>query len=213
MLRISVAAGVLSILAGGALAGSVDIMGDINSSIGGTGSGFTGSLEYSYAGGTSGTLVVTLNNTSAASVGGYLTGFVFNIASMDSGASATLTSGTNTDFKNTGEEKAAPFGTFDAGAALGAKWTGGGTPSDGLMYGSGGTFTFSVSAGDAASLTSVDFLGDGNDFAVRFKGLANGGSDKILGNEIHVVPLPSGMLAGAGLLGLSLGVRSMRRRG
>ncbi len=203
----------LSILSAGAGASSVDIMGDINSSVGGTGSSFTGSLEYSYAGGTSGTLVVTLNNTSAASVGGYLTGFVFNIASSDSDASATLTSGTNSNFLNTGEESAAPFGTFDAGAALGAKWTGGGNPHNGLMYGTGGTFTFLVSAGDAGSLTSRDFLGDGNDFAVRFKGLPHGGSDKILGNEIHVVPLPPGVLAGAGLLGLSLGVRVCRRRG
>lgn len=212
MVRLTITGCALLAMVGTAQGAMVNIMGDTNTSIENTGASFTGTLNYSFVSGTSGTLVVTLNNTSASSVGGYLTGFVFNIASADSGASATLSSATNTNFLDTGTESASPFGTFDAGAALGANWTGGGSPNGGLLFGTGGTFTFTVSASDASTLSSVDFLGDGDDFAVRFKGLANGGSDKILGNEVNVVPLPAGVLAGAGLLGMCLGVRTLRRR-
>ena len=128
MVRLTITGCALLAMVGTAQGAMVNIMGDTNTSIENTGASFTGTLNYSFVSGTSGTLVVTLNNTSASSVGGYLTGFVFNIASADSGASATLSSATNTNFLDTGTESASPFGTFDAGAALGANWTGGGSP-------------------------------------------------------------------------------------
>lgn len=193
-------------------ADTVQISGNASSSIENSGSSFAGSISYNYNSGSSGTLVVTLQNTSASSVGGFLTGFVFDITSADSSASATLTSGTNTNFLNTGTESASPFGTFDAGAALGANWTGGGSPNGGLAVNATGVFTFLVSASDASSRVASNFLGTGSDFAVRFKGLNDGGSDKVLGSEISVVPVPLAAYAGAGMLGLCFGARSIRRR-
>ncbi|MBX3380164.1 MAG: hypothetical protein KF805_08705 [Phycisphaeraceae bacterium] len=162
---------------------------------------FTGSLNYTFQSGTTGLLQVTLTNTSPVAGGGFLTGFVFNIASADSQASATLTSASNSAFKNAPSQNAAPFGTFKAGAALGANWSGGGSPNGGIAVGSTANFTFTVSASDASALTSSSFAAasGGDDFAVRFKGFANGGSDKVLG---AMVPAPGGAaaLAFAGLL-------------
>lgn len=185
---------------------SADIMsisGGIDTSIEQTGVSFDAMLDYNHMGGTNGTLTIEIANTTAeAAIGGYLTGFVFNILSSDAAASAVLISGTSTSFLNTGIENASPFGTFDAGAALGANWTGGGNPSLGLGVGYSGTFEFSVSALDADSLSSSSFVGGGEHFAVRFRGLNDGGSDKLL------APAP-----GTGAVALiGLGLFSRRRR-
>ena len=200
----------IAMTAVGANADTVAIFGDIASSNGNTGASFSGSVGYDFVSGNTGTLTVSLTNTTAPSIGGFLTGFVFDIAGVDAGASATLSSATNSNFLNTGSENASPFGTFEAGAALGANWSGGGNPSFGLAIGNTGTFEFLVTASDASSLSASSFFGDTGDwFAVRFRGLDNGGSDKLL---VNVVPLPSAAIAGLGMLGLGLGVRTARRR-
>ena len=200
----------IAMIAGSVNADTVAFFGDIASSNGMTGASFSGSVGYDFVSGNTGTLTVSLTNTTAPSIGGFLTGFVFDIAGVDAGASATLSSATNSNFLNTGSENAMPFGIFEAGAALKAKWEGGGPPSDGLAIGDSGIFEFIVNASDASSLSASSFLGDTGDwFAVRFRGLDNGGSDKLL---INVVPLPSAAVAGLGMLGLGLGVRTARRR-
>ncbi len=206
-----VVAGVFS-LAGHAMGDVVNIYSDPNSTTNGsvTGAALSGSIEYNYAGESMGQVVFTLTNTSAATLGGCLTGFVFNIDSTDSNASASLTLAGDADFLDTGSEAAQPFGTFDAGAALGANWSGGGNPSGGLAIGSMASFTFSVMASDASALSAMSF----SDVALRFRGFANGGSDKLrLGDdpELNVVPLPSSVLAGGAMLGLGLGVRRLRK--
>lgn len=190
--------------AGLAQADIINIMGSIADSAEQTGANFAGTLDYTYGGGSSGTLVVSLTNTTPGGVGGFLTGFVFNIDSSDGGASAALTGATNANFLDTGSESASPFGNFDAGAALGANWTGGGSPTGGIAVGASAMFTFAISAFDANSLSAASFLGGPNDwnFLVRFRGLNNGGSDKIPG-----VPAP-GALA---LLGFGA-VAARRRR-
>jgi hypothetical protein len=198
--------GVIALIGLSAGISNADIMsisGGIHTSIEQTGVSFDAMLDYAYTGGTSGTLTIEISNTTAETgIGGFLTGFVFNILSSDAAASAVLVSGTNSSFLNTGIESASPFGTFDAGAALGANWTGGGNPSFGLGVGSSGTFEFSVSALDADLLSSSSFVGDGEHFAVRFRGLADGGSDKLL------APAP-----GTGAMALiGLGLVSRRRR-
>ena len=65
-------------------------------------------------------------------------------------------------------------------------------------------FEFNVLASDAMDLTSSSFLGAmGDEFAVRFRGLNDGGSDKIMN------PTPgTGAMA---LLGLGLVPRRRRR--
>ena len=195
-------------------AGSIEIFSDEANSTEGLGS-FTGSLEYEFDPFADiGFLSVTLTNTSDPDNGGFITGFVFNIASADTDASATFTSGSH-PFENLtdGGLNAQPFGNpFDAGAALGGKFLGGGSPTDGIAVGDTGIFEFDVMAFDAADLTALSFLTGGPyefNFIVRFKGFENGGSDKVPGT---IIPLPPGLaLGGLGLLGAMFGARRVRR--
>jgi MYXO-CTERM domain-containing protein len=162
---------------------------------------FTGSIDYTAA---TSTLIISLTNTSPLANGGFITGFVFNIDSVDAGASATLQAGATHPFLNTGTESASPFGNYEAGAALGGDWTGGGSPNSGIAVGGTGMFTFLVSASDSLSLTASDFITSQGpsqwDFVVRFRGFVDGGSDKVPG----VVPGPPALallllgLAGTG---------------
>ena len=203
-MKSKISAFAIALTAAAASAGSLNIAGGMSESIGNTGACFEGGIEYIFNGGTEGTLTISLTNMTDLSVGGYLTGFVFNIESIDAGASASLLSTTDADFLDTGAENAAPFGMFTAGAALGANWEGGGNPSNGIGMGVTETFVFTVSAIDASSLDAISFIGDsGDNFAVRFRGLLNGDSDKV-----SAVPAP-----GTGALALlGLGIATRRRR-
>jgi hypothetical protein len=213
MFRKSLLSCSVAALASVASADVVNINGSSLSSIENTGASFWGSLQYDYDDGDDGVLTVTLTNTTSSSVGGYLTGFVFDITSTDNDFEAELGEASNDNFKDTGSESANPFGNFDAGAAIQSNWSGGGNPALGLAAGQTGIFEFEIEASDASSLTASSFLGEfGNWFAVRFRGLNNGGSDKVLGNTIVVVPLPATALAGVSMLGICLGVRTARRR-
>lgn len=208
----------VAMTAGVASADTVSFYADPNSTTNGTPTGvsLSGSIEYSSSSSSFGQLTFTLTNTTGSAVGGYLTGIVFNIDSADSGASASLASTSDSDFKDTGAEAANPFGMFDAGAALNANWSGGGNPSKGLGIGSTLTLIFDIMASDASSLSASSFFGDGSDIALRFRGLNNDGSDKLMGTpndpELNVVPLPAPVLAGGMMLGLGLGVRRLRSR-
>ena len=146
-----------------------------------TGATFSVSLEYSAQTESAGDLVITLRNDSPAQVGGYLTGFVFNIDSADEGSGAAYLGGTDADFVATGPTSAQPFGLFDAGVALGGNWEGGGDPKKGLAPGQSASFSFDVSASDADMLSASSFASGPNpyDLVVRFRGLAGGGSDKV----------------------------------
>lgn len=188
-------------LAFAANASVLNISGNASTSTENTGAMFDGSLDYTYNSGNTGTLSISITNSSSA-IGGFLTGFVFNIDSIDANALATLSFGSNTNFLDTGNESASPFGQFDAGAALGANWTGGGSPSFGLAVGDSGLFEFTITASDADSLSAANFIGAGDEFAVRFRGLNNGGSDKILS------PTPGT----SAIMFLGLGFAGRRRR-
>lgn len=180
-----------------------------------TGVSLNGTIEYNYTGGSVGEVIFSLTNTTSDSIGGFFTGLVFNINSADSGASATLSAASDSDFLDTGSEDANPFGIYDAGAAVDANWSGGGNPSKGIGAGLSAMFTFAISASDASSLSAMSFFGDGSDIALRFRGLNNDGSDKLLvmdeDPELNIVPLPAGVWAGGAMLGLGLGVRRLRK--
>lgn len=158
---------------------------------------FSGSISY-----TPGTLVVSLTNLMSSNVDGKITGFAFNIGGNAS-AALTLASHPFTDLGTS--PSAPPFGTFEGGAALGGDWTGGGSPNAGIIRGATGTFTFNVTGPGAGSLTASSFISAGPavDFVVRFRGFANGGSDKTPG---YLVPTP-GCLALLGLAGIGAGRR------
>ena len=203
-------------LASSASADSVEIAGDGANSTEGLGS-FTGLLDYQADPfSTVGLLTVELNNTTTPDKGGYITGFLFNIASMDANASATLLGDplpTHPFQQCTGNGlNGPPFGKpFDAGAALGGSFLGGGSPTEGIAAGDSGAFSFEVAASDAGDLTAISFLDGGPfefNFIVRFKAI-DGDSDKV---PATVVPLPAPVAMGAaGLAWMILAARRYRR--
>jgi MYXO-CTERM domain-containing protein len=154
-----------------------------------------------------GTLTISLTNTSDADNGGYITGLAFNIDSDDANATAVLSSTDYSGFSNIEDANAAPFGTYDAGAALGGNWLGGGSPHGGIAVGESGLFEFMVEAIDASSLLTENFLASSGQhpFVVRFRGFEDDGSDKVPGiPSTTVVPAPAaalGLFALAGLAG------------
>jgi MYXO-CTERM domain-containing protein len=188
----------LGVGASAAWAGTINISGS------GTWGSFAGTLTYTHVSGNNGTLDVSLTNTSAPANGGYLTGFVFDIIDGGPGRTASLVSTSKSGFQLLLNESAPPFGTFDTGAALGGSWLGGGNPSGGIPVGGTGLFTFAINAPNAAALTSSSFVGTSAPyrFVVRFRGFANGESDK--------VPVPGP--ASAALMGLGMLVATRRRR-
>lgn len=197
---------VAGLAVGVAQADIVNIQGVVSASTEQTGATYSGSLEYNFMGGSTGELKVSLTNDTPASVGGFLTGFLFR---ADAVTGAALTSANPISFQNTGADSGSPFGTFDGGAALGGSFLGGGAPTAGLGIGQSGMFVFSITSAMASSISAADFLGTLSNpgFVVRFRGLADGGSDKVPGGPGPdvVIPLPgAGMLAGAGLLALGL---------
>lgn len=147
---------------------------------------FTGSMEWRPPSAGSvdgcGELVISLTNTSPAANGGYLTGLAVNFI-------AGLTVTFNADpvqlpgWVGFNSQTCPPWGVFDAGAALGGDWSGGGDPNQGIPVGQTRSFGFSV-CGDPALLASLETEelfreGDHFAFAARFKGFVNGGSDKV----------------------------------
>jgi hypothetical protein len=202
--------------AASARAGSVAILGDGMNSAEGLGS-FEGLLEYDAdLFSTVGTLQIMLTNTSAPDNGGYITGFLFNIASAED-ATATLLSDPESlyPFEQCfgGGLNGQPYGNpYDAGAALDGTFLGGGDPAAGIAVGETGTFAFQIQSPNAGSLTAMNFVEGGPydfDFLVRFRGFDDGGSDKV---PVVVVPLPLPLALGAvGFVGAMIGAARWRR--
>ncbi len=171
---------------------------------------YTGSMTWTYLGSGAGSLSISLTNTSPAANGGYLTGLAFNTVD---GLTMGLTSG-RAGFSFVSPVAANPFDHFDVGAALGGDWLGGGNPAGGIGVGVSDTFVFGVSGDDSllSSLSEVSFFDlDASGryrFAARFRGFANGGSDKVTA-DFTPVPIPMPLaVAGAGLLAVGF----IRRR-
>ena len=172
---------------------------------------FIGSMDWSYSGAGSGAgiLTVTLSNTSPLANGGYLTGFAFN--TTGSGLTASLQSGLS-GWQGMSNVSASPYENFDFGAAVGGSWLGGGNPNPGIAAGDSASFSFEFTGDDSllSSLSAASFFdgSSGEAFAARFRGFANGASDKATG-ELLVTPVPMPLaLAGLGVLSLAL----LRRR-
>jgi hypothetical protein len=169
---------------------------------------FRGTLEYQHVSGSLGQLIVTLKNISDPGNGGFITGFLFNIDSVDPARGAALTSATHPFIDAVGGGlDGAPFGSpFDAGAAITGNWSGGGLAQDGIAVGQVGVFEFDIFAADAGSLGAMSFL-EGRfafNFVVRFRGFNDEGSDKV-----PAIPAP-GSLALMGLGAIALGRRPGR---
>ncbi|MGH7244207.1 MAG: hypothetical protein ACREJD_12405 [Phycisphaerales bacterium] len=163
-----------------------------------------GSMSYSFVSGSLGKLTISLTNISPVANGGKLTGFAFDIVSADPGATASLFSKTNANFVGMTNVSASPYGTFDAGAALGGNWLGGGSPNGGIAIGASATFVFNITASDASTRTASNFLGTGDDsLALRYRGFVDGGSDKLL--------VPSAAPLSLAACGICFGARRRKR--
>lgn len=201
---IAVAVAAASCLVRPATADLVSIASNAPASAEGLGA-FVGSLQWDYLGGSSGSLTVSLTNTSAPANGGYITSFLFRTA-QDPALSGSLVTSSDADFLDIGFGEAAPpfSGIWSGGAGLGGTFLGGGSPVPGLGVGSSGTFVFAITSSAASTLSASSFLGTTYDFVVRFRGFNNGGSDKTPG---QLVPAP-----GAAIVLLGAAARGRRRR-
>lgn len=170
---------------------------------------FHASLAYSYEGGTSATISITLTNNTEMVLGGYITALAINHSSTASGLA--FVSGTSAAFTNIASPVSAPpYGMFAAGAGLNGSFSGSGSPSGGIAVGGAEIFTFTLT-GSAEALAALDAEtvlapGEGYSMVVRFRGGAiDDWSDKVVGCAL---PAP-GALALLGAMGL---VSKRRRR-
>jgi hypothetical protein len=189
---------------------------------------FTGTVEVTNQTFNSALIRVTLTNTSPFSNGGFLTAFAFNDPNRTSkGNIGTVTNYQQQFDPQTGQNFAllgaptfsdsvssAPFGLFDIGAGVGGSWHSGGSPVDGLAVGETGTFSFLVNGTSLNNLTAANLLTSMSStgtagFVVRFRGFADGSSDKDVAGVIvkppvnNPVPAPPALvLAGIGFVAL-----------
>lgn len=189
----------------------------------GTLGSFTGSFSYTVFDASTAQISITIENTSPAPNGGYITAFAFNNPGDQIGGATLSSAPVNFGLLfGSNAVDASPNGNFDIGASTGGSYTGGGSPSEGLGVGDLGVFVFDLTGANLDLLSEEDFVaelsvppgaGDGVEaFVVRFRGFEDEGSDKVPGIFIPdrdiEVPAPAALL----LFGAGLAAIGLRRR-
>jgi hypothetical protein len=172
---------------------------------------FIGTLNYTFLGGTTGNLDVSLTNTTPSATGGYITAFMFRPPPELGAFTSVLTASDIASMSNIpAGASGAPFpGNWLGGAGTGGSWLAGGSPTGAVAIGQTGNWSFTITGANASQLTSDSFVSgdkvsDPYAFIVRFRGMNNDGSDKVPANQL---PSPGAVA----LLGIS-GFLSRRRR-
>jgi hypothetical protein len=145
---------------------------------------------------TSSSLQIALTNTSSASNGGYITADAFDLGAAEITGFAT----TDSAFKlTTTDTSVSPYGSRDTLVSISNVWLGGGDPTAGLAVTESAKFTLSLT--NAGGLTEQGIL---DSMVIRFKGFADGDSDKdtvrVSMPEMSTLPLLVLGLGGLGVL-------------
>lgn len=155
---------------------------------GSTGVSFSGMVTYDPLAAYE--LTISLANTTSAAIGGFLTGLAFD---LPDGTSIANYTSSHAGMTLQSDASVVPYGTRDYAVALDGDWLGGGSPLGGVAAGTNGSWSFDLSnAPGSLTLADLNMVG-------RFRGLANGDSDKV-----PAIPEPQTwamMMAGIALLG------------
>jgi hypothetical protein len=164
---------------------------------------------------TTNVLTITLQNTSPAANGGFLTADAFDLgAAADpdigvvsfTGAANFPAFGLNPAAPSTGGSiSVSPNGEREfVISTTSGDWLGGGSPSDGIPVGGSATFTLTLS--DDISEASLF----GSNEVIRFRGFEDGGSDKTFTTATPVAEPGTLLILGAGLV--AVGAWGQRHR-
>lgn len=157
------------------------------------------------------TLTIALTNTSPAANGGFITADAFLLPDIGiadwSSTDADFTFFSPFDGNVSGGEVAG----FNRNAlfSISDNWEGGGQPSAGIGVGETATFTLLFDS----MLEEADFLAAFASEAIRFRGFANGASDKDLivpGDDVTIPEPTTMLLLGMGAIGLGSHLRRRR---
>lgn len=155
-------------------------------------------------------LVFSVTNTTDNQTGGFLTAFAFNTPGSVIPDSA-YTPSPQWSFLG-GPINTSPFDDLDYGFSISKSFQGGGNPNSGLAPSE--TLNFGVLLNGAYSLSDLTafYQKPAINFVARFRGLNDGGSNKVPG--FSTVPEPSSLaLMVLGLLGiLTTGLRHVSRQ-
>jgi len=144
---------------------------------------FQGTAEYDSS---TGKLSITVENTTAAKTGGFLTAIALGAndptATFEDASPTTAANAKFDDLRNKkGIVKAAPYGKYDAGAGIADKWNSNKGAAHGVAAGSGETFVFDVTTSNASSLDVLDFLSankSGQEIVASFRKLSHHHNDR-----------------------------------
>lgn len=182
-----------------------------SSSTSATGRGsYRGTMEWTHEEGAgSGSLVVSLTNTSALDNGGFLTAFGFNtVDGVSVTFSGVIGNGAARRWRAFSDFAVRGYGVIDTGAAIGSRWWKGGKVIYGISVGRTKAFAFDVlgDEGLLSELTAHSFIDDSSGVGViaRFRNFDDAGTDI----ATATLPAPGAVT----LLGLGAGLLRRRAR-
>jgi hypothetical protein len=158
-------------------------------------------------GASSGTLLISLTNTSPLDNGGFLMGFGFNVVDgVRVSFDGTVGNGAARRWRGLTDFAVRGYGRVETGAAVGGRWWKGGKAIYGISVGRTKTFAFDVLGDEAllSELTAHSFIDDSSGIGMiaRFRSFDDAGTDLVTAT----LPAPGAIAV------LGLGAGLLRRR-